>query len=401
MRVLISGAGIAGLTLGWWLHRYGFRPTIVEKSPVLRAGGYVIDFWGAGYEIAERMRLLPRLQQVGYRVKEVRIVNTEGNRISGFRTDVFWRMTGGNFISLGRGDLAAAIFDLVDGRVEKLFGDSIRSIFQHDNTVSVEFESGLQREFDLIIGADGLHSRVRELVFGPSARYEKYLGCKVAAFTAADYQPRDELVYVMYTQVRGQVARFSMRENRTMFLFIFADDDPEIGTLADQRSVLHTCFGKSGWECRKILNALDAAEQVYFDRVSQVRMGSGGGCWHRDRVALLGDAASCISFLGGQGSALAMTAAYLLAGELCRCRGDYRAAFLAYEQRFAPFVSRKQKAALSFAGVFVPRSQVSIFFRNLIMRMMNWNLVANAVVRGDLADRLQLPDFERLDSFAI
>ncbi len=225
----------------------------------------------------------------------MRVVNAEGHRISGFRTDAFWRMTGGNFLSLGRSDLAAAIFDLVDGRVESIFGDSIRSILRRNGTVITEFESGLRQEFDLIIGAAGLHSRVRELVFGPSTQYEKYLGCKVAAFTAADYQPRDELVYMMYTQVGGQVARFSMRENRTMFLFIFADDDPEVGTLDDQKRMLHICFDKSGWECPRILSALDATDHLYFDRVSQVRMGSGQGAWHREGVGMLGDAASCIT----------------------------------------------------------------------------------------------------------
>lgn len=389
MRVLISGAGIAGPTLAWWLHRWGFEPTIVEKSPVLRTGGYVIDFWGSGYEIAEWMGLLPQLQQVGYHVQEVRVVDSEGRKISGFPTDAFWRVAGGNFVSLGRGDLAAAIFDLVDGRIESLFGDNIRTILQSDEAVSVEFESGLRREFDVVIGADGLHSRVRELVFGPSTRYEKYLGCKVAAFTVPDYAPRDELVYMMYTQVGGQVARFTMRGNRTMFLFMFADDDPEIGTLADQKRALQTHFGKSGWECRNILSALDAADQLYFDRVSQIRMDT----WHCGRVALLGDAASCISFLGGQGSALAMTAAYVIAGELRRFQGDYGAAFLAYERQFVPFVHRKQKAALRFASTFVPRSQTSIFLRNLVMRLMKWNLVAEMVVRGDFSDRLDLPDY--------
>lgn len=395
MRILISGAGIAGPTLAWWLHEYGFHPTIVEKDPSLRAGGYIIDFWGAGYEVAGRMDLLTQLLRMGYHVREVRVVNGQGNKISGFGTDAFWRLTGGNFVSLGRGDLATAIFSLIEGKVETIFGDSVHSILQCDSGVIVEFESGLRREFDLVVGADGLHSRVRELVFGPASQYEKYLGCKVAAFTAKDYLPRDEDVYVMYSQVGGQVARFSMRNNRTMFLFTFADDDPEIGAFDDQKRLLHARFGRSGWECPGILRELDGAEQLYFDRVSQIRMGDNEGAWRRDRVVLLGDAASCISLLGGQGSALAMIAAFLLASELRACGGDYRAAFRGYEQRFAPFVLRKQNAALRFAGAFVPKSRSSMMFRNLIMHLMNWKVIADLVVKGDLADRLELPDAER------
>ena len=394
MRILIAGAGIAGPALAWWLHRYGFQPTIVEKSPVLRTGGYIIDFWGAGYDIAARMGLLPQLQKVGYHVREVRIVDDRGRRISGFRTDAFWRTTGGNFLSLGRGDLAAALFDLVQDKVETRFGDSVRSIAQRDGAVQVEFESGAQQEFDLVVGADGLHSQVRHLAFGADDQYEKYLDCKAAAFIATDYPPRDELIYMMYSQVGGQVARFSLRDNRTMFLFTFADNDPAIGTVADQKRQLHSRFGHSGWECPRILSALDATGELYFDRVSQIRMGAGEGAWHRGRVVLLGDAASCISFLGGQGSALAMTAAYLLAGELRRSPHDYDAAFRAYERRFAPFVLRKQKAALRFAGTFVPRSRSSILVRNLVMKLMNWNPIADLVIRGDLADRLDLSGLE-------
>lgn len=395
MRILISGAGIAGPTLAWWLHRYGFQPTIVEKAPKLRTGGYIIDFWGAGYEIAARMGLLSQLQRTGYRVREVRVVNRLGHRISGFSMDVFGRKAVGNFVSLGRGDLATAIFGLIEGKVETLFGDSVQSILQRDNGVLVEFESGQRREFDLVVGADGLHSRIRELVFGPSTKYEKYLGCKVAAFTAQDYLPRDENVYITYSQVGGQVARFSLREDRTMFFFTFADENPEVGTLGDQKRLLHTRFSSSGWECPEILRTLEAADQLYFDRVSQIRMGSRVGSWSCGRVVLVGDAASSISLLGGQGSALAMTAAFLLASELHGCGGDYRSALLSYEQQFAPYVLRKPKAALRFAGAFVPRSRSSIICRNLIMNLMNWKPIADLVVKGDIADRLELPDTER------
>ena len=178
MRILISGAGVAGPTLAWWLERYGFTPTLVEKAPRLRTGGYVIDFWGAGFEIADRMGLLPEIRAAGYTVKDVIVVNRDGKRIAGFPAAAFSRMTHGRYTSLARGDLAASIFRAVENKIETIFGDSIREIDQHGARVRVTFESGTTRDFDLVIGADGQHSRTRELVFGDEARFEKYLGYK-------------------------------------------------------------------------------------------------------------------------------------------------------------------------------------------------------------------------------
>ncbi len=395
MKVLISGAGIAGPTLAYWLHCYGFQPTIVETSPVLRTGGYVIDFWGAGYDVAERMGLSAELKRIGYLVREVRTVDRHGRRISGFRAEAFSKVTGGRYLSVSRGDLAASIFRLIEGRVETIFGDSIQAIEQNESAARVTFESGSVRDFDLVIGADGLHSRVREIVFGPSHMFEKYLGYKVAAFEVNGYQPRDESVYVTYTETGRQVARFAMRGNRTMFLFTFADSNPETGDLKHQKRLLRDRFGHSSWECPQILAALDSSGQLYFDRVSQIRMnrgpGAGAAAWSRGRTVLLGDAAFCVSLLAGQGSALAMAAAYLLAYEVARSSGDYQSAFARYEQRFHPFTVRKQQAALGFANWFAPKSQLSLFLRNQGMRLMNIPWVANLAFGREMADRIELP----------
>ena len=150
MKVLISGAGIAGPTLAYWLARYGFEPTIVEKAPRLRTGGYIIDFWGAGFEIAERMELLPEISRLGYSIQEVRVVDSSGRKVAGFPTSAISEVMGGRFLSLPRGDLAAAIFCKIERNVETIFGDSVSGIEQDEKRVRVTFERGAEREFDLV-----------------------------------------------------------------------------------------------------------------------------------------------------------------------------------------------------------------------------------------------------------
>jgi len=390
MRVLISGAGVAGPTLAYWLRRYGMEVTVVEAAPRLRTGGYVVDFWGAGFDVAEKMGILPEIQRLGYRVQEVWVVDRAGKKVAGFPVSVFNEVAGGRYVSLLRSDLAATIFAQMGDGVETIFGESVAALEETAEGVRVRLASGVEREFDVVVGADGLHSRVRELVFGPESRFEKYLGYKVAAFSVDGYQPRNELRYMMFTEVGQQLSRFSMRGDRTMFLMILADEDPEMGDVAAQKALLRRRFAGHGWECDRILEAMDGATDFYFDRVSQIRMEAG---WSRGRTTLIGDAASCVSLLAGQGSALAMIAAYLLAGELKRADGDYAAAFRRYEERFAPFVRGKQKAALRFAGSFAPRSKTQLWVRNRIFDLMSWQWAAKLAMGRGFVDEIEMPDY--------
>ena len=383
--VLISGAGIAGPTLAWWLLRHGCVPTLVERATKLRSDGYVIDFCGTGYEVAERMGLMPEIKSSGYDVREVRMVDASGRRCGGFSAEVFRSVTQGRYTSIARGDLAAAIYRSIERHVETLFGDHITAIAPDDSGVRVAFAHASERRFDLVIGADGLHSVVHRLAFGSQDRFEKHLGYNVAAFDVVGYRPRDEGVYLGYAIPGKQVVRFSKRDDRTMFLFVFAADRAPTNGGSDFdacRHVLHAQFDEAGWECAPILEAMDRCGDIYFDRVSQIRMDA----WSKRRVALVGDAAFCPSLLAGEGSALAMTAAYVLAGELGAANGDPTRAFAAYERRLRPFILGKQREAEHFAGAFAPRTRLGLFVRNLVSRAFAIPAVARYVVGRSMVD---------------
>ena len=222
--VLISGAGIAGPTLAFWLARAGFRSTLIESAPALRTSGYVIDFWGLGYDIAERMGLSDEVNHVGYHIREMRIVDDNGNRIAGLGTRVFRELTGGRFVTLGRSDLSRLLFEKIRGTTETIFGDEIASLQEQPDGVEVQFRNAKERRFDLVIGADGLHSRVRQLVFGPQDQFERHLGYYVAAFEVQGYRPRDENIYIIYSQPGRMLGRFALHDDGTLFLFVFALD---------------------------------------------------------------------------------------------------------------------------------------------------------------------------------
>jgi 2-polyprenyl-6-methoxyphenol hydroxylase-like FAD-dependent oxidoreductase len=390
MNILISGAGIAGPTLAFWLRKYGFAPTLVDRAPALRTAGYVIDLWGLGYDIAEKMGLLPDIARLGYHVQELRIVDDRGRRLSGFGVQVFRELTGGRYITLGRSDLSKLIYDRISGSCEIIFGDSITSLCEAHGEVRVKFEHGGERRFDLVIGADGLHSRVRKLVFGPQDQYEKDLGYRVSAFETAGYRPRNELVYIIHGAPGRQVGRFTLHNDRTLFLFIFAGrSGREAHEIAAQKTTLRKAFEGDGWELPRILAALDTCNDLYFDRVSQIRMDA----WSRGRVALVGDAAFCVSLLAGQGSALAMTAAYILAGELATSQGGPRDAFRRYEERLRPFILAKQRAAERFAAAFVPLTRRGVFFRNQFIKTFRVPAIARIAIGRDIRDQLELPQY--------
>ena len=393
MKIAINGMGIAGPALAYWLHRFGHEPTLIEKASGPRPGGYLVDCWGLGYDQAEKMGILPELLELGYHVQEVQWVNAAGKVSATFNPEILRQMADNRFVTIERGDLAMALFRQVKGKVEMIFGDSIATIDEKEDRVDVTFEHAPPRSFDLVVGADGLHSRVRELVFGPMESFEKYLRMRVAAIEVDGYRPRDELTFISHTEPKRQISRFSKRNDKTLFLLGIRE--PLVGpgvprTDDEKRDELKKGFAGMGWECPQILAAIDRMNHIYYDVVSQIHMER----WTRGRVALIGDAAACLSLLAGEGTGMGMLEAYVLAGELTLAGDDYQTAFRRYEQRLQSLIKTKQKNALKFAPSFLPQGRLAILVRNVITRILPARAVARIALMT-LKDDFVSPEYEK------
>lgn len=388
--VLIVGCGVAGPALAYWLLEHGFEPTLVERAPRLRSGGYAVDFWGLGYDLVGRMGLLPEVLRAGYTMNEVRLVNRKGRRVGGFDVKVFRAATNGHFTTLPRSALSAILHEAIADRAEVRWGTSPTGFEQRADGVAVRFSDGKTESFNLVIGADGIHSLVREQVFGPASKFERYLGFRVGAFQVAAYPKRDDLAFVSHSDPGRQIARLSLRDDRTLFLLTAAEANPGPSQWDTENAVgyLRSRFGDMGWEASEILSVLDRAQDIYLDRVSQIRMPR----WWRGHIALLGDAAYAPSLLAGQGSALAIVGAYILAGELSSAVTS-EAAFERYQDKFLPFIVAKQDAAAKFACSFAPQSSLGLWFRNMVTRAMALPGVAKLAMGGTLRDDLKLPSY--------
>jgi 2-polyprenyl-6-methoxyphenol hydroxylase-like FAD-dependent oxidoreductase len=389
MKIAINGIGIAGPTLAYWLQRLGFEPVLFEQAPAPRTGGYVVDFWGRGYELAERMGIMPTLRRVGYEMRRLRMLDRHGRDEALVELKGLREMLDGRFISLARADLAAAILEACRG-IRAEYGVSVGAIEQTGGGCIATLTDGRREQFDLVIGADGLHSRVRELVFGPQRQFEESLGAYVAAFRTRGYPKREELAYVSRTVPQRQVARVSLRDDETLVLLVCrAEQVGGVPGAGETKAALRRAFGDMGWETPELLDRMDDSDDLYFDRVSQIHLPR----WWSGRVALVGDAASCPSLLAGEGTGLAMIQAYVLAGELDRARGDFERAFAAYDARLRGFVTAKQKGALGFLGFFAPNTILGLRVRNLIVNALSVPFVARQVLARSVRDNIELPRY--------
>ncbi|GII84643.1 monooxygenase [Sphaerisporangium siamense] len=389
-KILISGASIAGPSLAYWLDRYGFEVTIVEQAAHLRGGGYAIDIRGTARDVVERMGLLPRLRQLHVDARQITFLNPDGTILTSLRPEAITGGAEGLDLEVRRGDLANCLYGLVENKVEFLFDDSIATLDDRGDQVEVTFDSGTRRTFDLVIGADGLHSNTRGLAFGPEERYHRYLGFCFAGFTLAnDLGLQHEGLLWNAPGRAATLYAYDPGEPMHGFL-IFARDEPPytaFRTPQAQRDLVAATFPDTLWEIPRMVDAMRAADDLFFDVVSQIHM----PVWSTGRVALVGDAAHATSFLSGQGSSVSLAAAYVLAGELAT-HDDHVPALAAYENTVRNFAEQNQALATAGGGVVAPRTRQHLDARNAMLRTQT---TLPSGTEGRAANTaLTLPDYE-------
>lgn len=388
--ILISGAGIAGTTLAYWLKKFGFNPTIIEISPALREGGYGIDFWGAGFDVAEKMNILEDLEKADIGISELLFVDENNKRKAALNYRQIKKIMKGRAITLLRSDLAKIIYNHLDKDIEIIFGDSITTIEQHSNGVTVTMKSGATRNFDLVIGADGLHSTVRNIIFGNEEQFEKYYGYYTASFTFENKGDAGK-AFLTYNVPCKQAALYTAGSTQSAF-FIFTSQQKlsyNHHNVEAQKQILRKEFETIGWKCADLLAKMESAPDFYFDTVSQIHMNT----WSQDRVSLVGDASNCPSLLSGQGSTLAMVGAYILAGELKEANGNYRTAYAQYQKILKPFIDSKQKIAQKFSKSLVPKSTFGIWIRNVFTNLMFLSFFSKLFIKQFMNDNLTLKNY--------
>ena len=372
-KVLISGASIAGPTLAFWLAKFGFTVTVVERAPSLRLGGQNIDVNGPAKQIVRKMGIVDAIRAANTGEIGLQLIGSDNQVAAAFPKE--GAVSGTQELEILRGDLVSILYDCTKQDVTYRFGDSITNLEQHPNDVTVTFSSGKTETFQFVVAADGVRSSTRRLVFGDEPVFE-YLGLYTAYLTIPR-QETDTNWWRWYTAVDRRVLMLRPDNQGTMrasVAFLESDEAYEKLSPAEQKNVLKTKLAGAGWEGDRIINALDETQDVYFDKVGQIKAPR----WSDGRVAMIGDAAYCPTPLTGKGTTLAMVGAYLLAGELAR-NEHHQDAFGAYEKRMRPYVESVQKLPPGVPWIVYPRTQLGVSVLNKLAGLFASKPVQNLV----------------------
>lgn len=354
---------MAGPALAFWLNKYGFKATIIERAPGIRPGGYAVDFRGVGMQTLEKMDLVKEIRKYETRAGKITIVDKNNKKLAAM-PDAF---TSGE-LEILRGDLANVFYNATKDDTEYVFDDSITRVQQTANGVDVSFARNAPRTFDLVIGADGLHSNVRSLAFGDEQRFLHHLGIYFAVFTTSNFMELKDMAGLYYGSLGKRTGIFSAKKDtaaQASFYFASPKFDYDYRDTAAQKQIIRDRFAGEPWQIPQMLERMDDAKDFYFDSVSQIRMDR----WSNGRIALLGDAGYCASPMSGMGTSMAVTGAYILAGELMEADGNYARAFARYEQNTRPFVAAAQKMAEG-AEWFVPTTRFKLWMSRQIWKIL-------------------------------
>ncbi|GAB3460655.1 FAD-dependent monooxygenase [Streptomonospora sediminis] len=376
-RVLVVGAGIAGLAAALRLRRSGWDVVVVERASGLRGGGYVLTLSGVGYDGAERMGLVPALRDAQPEPFDLVYVDQFGRQQSRMDAQTQHALLGDRQLGLFRGDIERLLFESLDDAVEFRFGATVDAIDQDTNGVSVRLSDGTAERVAFVVGADGLHSRVRSLMFGPEERYRRDFG-DLVAITLLDKVPEAVApgTGASLSLVGRGMSVLNPPGSQAAAFFMFRSDRPAADLAAGVSATLRRRFGDLGWVVPEVLDTVDGSGPVFFDQISQVRMPT----WRAGRVVLLGDSAWCVSLYAGYGASLALGGAALL-GEVLDARpGNVPAALRRWEELLRPVAERRSRHGRRLRSLFISSNRVSLGARERLLRLSN-NSVATAVTR--------------------
>lgn len=403
MKILVSGASIAGPAVAYWLQRYGFDVTVVERAGQLRGGGYPIDIRATALEVVKRMGVHRQLRDAHIDTQALSFLNPDGSLVARLRPHaVDHELTGSGDddtrdLEVPRGDLARVLYDVTKEKVRYRFNDSISGLDEVADGVEVRFAGGDTERFALVVAADGVHSSTRALKFGSEQPLHRYLGYCFAGFTMPNEFGLSQEGVVWNEPGRG-VMLYAVKGRPEVFGFLCVSrDEPPFEAFRNpeaQRELVAARFEGDGWQVPRVVEAMRTADDLFFDMVTQIRMPH----WSSGRLVLVGDAAHAPSFLTGQGSSTALVGAYVLAGELAAefgpgGAGDHRAAFERYESITRPFVEANQNLVSPGQATLIPSTAEALAARNAMLQ----KIPALPSDKQPAHSAIDLPDYELPD----